>query len=289
MNEKNNTLTQDEMIVELIKLLKENQMKDRANDIFESAAYVDGLEKKLDQVVLELNDVKKQLADLQEQQMMKSMKTQLANASERMDVLCNNMKEKLFEVKTEFREKATSIVTEAKVRGKEALNRVSEFLGVKEKLERLRIDVKEAGIETDKTIAKIDHFGTEIREARRTVSNAFRTFADKEVVDYSKVERSFSKTELIKKPLECKKNLLAGLELRLDAFIDKLDNLSKDVELEKVNRDINSLEENLLVAEKMEYKYGSEVFEMKKKEFYSTKIDEPQSSEVKKSDSNKYR
>lgn len=278
MNEKNNTLTQDEMIVELIKLLKENQMKDRANDIFESAAYVDGLEKKLDQVVLELNDVKKQLADLQEQQMMKSMKTQLANASERMDVLCNNMKEKLFEVKTEFREKATSIVTEAKVRGKEALNRVSEFLGVKEKLERLRINVKEAGMETDKTIAKIDHFGTEIREARRTVSNAFRTFADKEVVDYSKVERSFSKTELIKKPLECKKNLLAGLELRLDAFIDKLDNLSKDVELEKVNRDINSLEENLLVAEKMEYKYGSEVFEMQNKELYSSKTEGPRAS-----------
>lgn len=81
MVEKISTLTQDEMVMELIKLLKENQMKDKANDIFESAAYVDGLEKKLAQVMSELNDVRKQLVDLQEQQMMKSIKAQLANAA----------------------------------------------------------------------------------------------------------------------------------------------------------------------------------------------------------------
>jgi hypothetical protein len=33
MVEKNNTLTQEEMVMELIKLLKENQMKDKANDM----------------------------------------------------------------------------------------------------------------------------------------------------------------------------------------------------------------------------------------------------------------
>ena len=156
MEKMNITLTQDEMVMELIRLLKENQMKDKANDIFESAIYVDGLEKKLDQVATELNAVKKQLDDLQEQQMMKSIKAQLANASERMEALCNSMKEQLFEVKTEFKEKATSIVTEVKAKGKEGLNRISEFFGVKEKLKKLRMNVREAGIETDKTIVKID-------------------------------------------------------------------------------------------------------------------------------------
>ena len=143
MEKMNTTLTQDEIILALIKLLKQNQMQDKANDIFESAAYVDGLEKKLDQVVAELNDVKKQLADLQEQQMMKSIKAQLAKASERMEALCNSMKEQLFEVKVEFKDKAASIVTEVKAKGKEALNRVSKFFGVKEKLEKLHINVRE--------------------------------------------------------------------------------------------------------------------------------------------------
>lgn len=270
MEKMNTTLTQDENVMELIRLLKENQMKNKANDIFESATYVDGLEKKLDQVVAELNDVKKQLADLQEQQMMKSIKAQLANASERMEALCNSMKEQLFEVKVEFKEKASSIVTEVKAKGKEALNRISEFVGVKEKLEKLRMNVREASIETDKTIVKIDRFGADIREAGSSVSNALRTFADKGSVEHSKEERSFSKTEVIKKPWEWKRKLFAEIELRLDAAIDKLDNLSKDVEfnkmmnhgLESVAGDISSHGQIPMVAEKIKYQYGSEVFDV---------------------------
>jgi hypothetical protein len=275
MEKMNTTLTQDEIVMELIRLLKENQIKDKANDILESAIYVDGLEKKLDQVVTELNAVKKNIVDLQEQQMMKSIKAQLAIASERMEAFCNSMKEQLFEVKTEFKEKATSIVTEVKAKGKEALNRVSEFLGVKEKLEKLRINVREAGIEIDKTIAKIDHLGKDIRESSRTVSNAFRTFADKEKVDYSEVERSFSKTEVIKKPWEWKRRMFAGMELRLDATIDKLDNLSKDILLsktenysfEKVNEVVCSPGVIPMVAENMGTQYGSEAFEVFQKQF----------------------
>jgi len=270
MEKMNTTLTQDEIVMELIMLLKENQMKDKANDIFESAIYVDGLEKKLDQVVSELNAVKKQLDDLQEQQMMKSIKVQLANASDRMEALCNSMKEQLFEVKVEFKAKVTSIVTEVKAKGKEALNRVSEFLGVKEKLEKLRISVREARTETDKTIDKIDNFGADIREAGRTISNAFRTFADKEMVNYSMVEKSFSKTDITKKPWEWKRRFFTGMELRLDAVIDKLDNLSRDVEfnkmeehmLNKVDGEVISHGVIPIVAENMESQYGSEMFDV---------------------------
>lgn len=280
MEKMNTTLTQDEMVMELIRLLKENQMKDKANDIFESATYVDGLEKKLDQVVAELNEVKKQLGDLQEQQMMKSIKAQLANASERMEALCNSMKEQLFEVKTEFKEKATSIVTEVKAKGKEGLNRISEFFGVKEKLKKLRMNVREAGIETDKTIVKIDRFGADIREAGRIVSNAFRTFVDKEMVDYSMVEKSFSKTEITKKPWEWKRKLFVGMELRLDAVIDKIDNLAKDIELnkmekhdfDKVDRDVISPGAISMIAENMECQYGSEAFETFQKQERSKEV-----------------
>lgn len=175
----------------------------------------------------------------------------------------------------EFKDKAASIVTEVKAKGKEALNRVSEFFGVKEKLEKLHINVREAGIEIDKTIAKIDHLGENIRESSRTVSNAFRTFADKEKVDYSEVERSFSKTEVIKKPWEWKRRLFAGMELRLDATIDKIDNLSRDVVLsktenhsfEKVNEEVSSLGVIPMVAENMGTQYGSEAFEVFQKQY----------------------
>ena len=41
------TLTNEEVIRELLELLKKNTMKERANDVFEICSYVDGLEKML--------------------------------------------------------------------------------------------------------------------------------------------------------------------------------------------------------------------------------------------------
>jgi len=40
--------TQDEIVIELINLLKQNQMTDKANDLFETAGYIDSLQGKLD-------------------------------------------------------------------------------------------------------------------------------------------------------------------------------------------------------------------------------------------------
>ena len=42
------TLTNEEVIRELLELLKKNAMKEKANDVFEICSYVDGLEKKID-------------------------------------------------------------------------------------------------------------------------------------------------------------------------------------------------------------------------------------------------
>ena len=48
------TLTNVEVIRELLELLKKNAMKEKANDVFEICSYVDGLEKKIDSMTEEL-------------------------------------------------------------------------------------------------------------------------------------------------------------------------------------------------------------------------------------------
>lgn len=47
------TLTNEEVIRELLDLLKKNAMKEQANDVFEICSYVDGLEKKIDSMTEE--------------------------------------------------------------------------------------------------------------------------------------------------------------------------------------------------------------------------------------------
>ena len=160
-----NTMTKDEMIMELMELLKANGRPKQAADVFESAAYVAMLESKLDQMTNELLQMRKELQEMKEQQASKSLKETLSEMVDRAQARCQQMREKLFEVKEEMHNKASEIVKAVKQKGKEALNKVSEFFGVKKKLESIRENVREGIIETDQTLARIDGFGEGMRMA----------------------------------------------------------------------------------------------------------------------------
>lgn len=109
------------------------------------------------------------------------------------------------------------------------------------------------------TIKKLDAFGSGMREAGQKIANTFRTFADKETVDYSGKEKKFSKTELVKKPFEAKKKLYQSMEQHLDEALDKVKSLAKEPERMK---DVKIVEPFMLgaVAEP-EFQYGAEAFE----------------------------
>ena len=64
MEEKKKSMTKDEMIMELMELLKANGRPKQAADVFESAAYVDMLESKLDQMTNELVQMRKELQEI---------------------------------------------------------------------------------------------------------------------------------------------------------------------------------------------------------------------------------
>ena len=55
------TLTNEEVIRELLELLKKNAIKEQANDVFEICSYVDGLEKKIDSMTEELTNMHAEL------------------------------------------------------------------------------------------------------------------------------------------------------------------------------------------------------------------------------------
>lgn len=261
------TLTNDELIQQLLELLKKNSMRSEANDVFEICSYLDGLEKKLNVMTEELLNIKQQLKDMQEDTILSNLKKEIQEASERFHVRCNVIKEQLFVVKDNIKFMAADIVSEAKKKGKAALNKVTEFLGVKEKLIGIKDYVQETQREVANTVAKIDAFGAGIREANQKIANTFRTFADKGEVDYSQKEKMVSKTEIIKKPWITKQKILEGMEVRLDAAIDKIKNLSRDVEINQMMKMYDELMDKpheksavAMVAES-DYQYGAQVFE----------------------------
>lgn len=103
--------------------------------------------------------------------------------------------------------------------------------------------MKESQKEVSATIAKIDASGSGMREANQKIANTFRTYADKETVDYSYTQKKWSKTEMVKKPWIAKQKILEGMELRLDAAIDKTENLARDVEIDQMMKKFDSFME----------------------------------------------
>ena len=110
--------------------------------------------------------------------------------------------------------------------------------------------------------------------ANEQLANSFRVLAGKEQVDYSKKEYAQSNVAVIRKPWEWQKKVYQNLELHLDAAIDKVDNLAKDVELQRMEKKWDELYEQthqenketvqpqaLSIVSEPEYEYGADAFE----------------------------
>lgn len=160
------TLTNEEVIRELLELLKKNAMKEQANDVFEICSYVDGLEKKIDSMTEELTNMQNQIKEMQEDTLVNNAKKALSEAQERLNTRCEQIKSQVYAVKAQVESTAKSIVAEAKAKGRAALYRVSEFLGIKKKLLDIRENVRGAIKTTDKDIAKTALAPFDIKEVR---------------------------------------------------------------------------------------------------------------------------
>ena len=274
------TLTNEEVIRELLELLKKNAMKEQANDVFEICSYVDGLEKKIDSMTEELTNMQNQIKEMHEDTLVNNAKKALSEAQERLNVRCEQIKSQVLEVKAQVKSTAKSIVDEAKAKGRAALYRVSEFLEIKKKLLDIRENVRGAIKTTDKDIAKTALLAKGFREAGQTAVNAFRTFADKPEVDYSQKEQKHPITKAVLAPMKAVKKMLVTMELHLDASIDKLDNLAMNVQIDKEKHMENAkvqeqteperaeaerVEAEIvyspMVAEPQEYQYNADAFE----------------------------
>ena len=274
------TLTNEEIIRELLDLLKKNTMKEQANDVFEICTYVDGLEKKIVSMTEELTSMQDQIKKMQEDTLINNAKKALTEAQERLNARCEQIKSQVSEIKVQVKSTAKNIVDETKAKGRAALYRVTEFVGIKKRLLNVRTAVKDMIVSTDRDIARIALLAKGLREAGQIVNNAFHTFADKPEVDYSQKEQKHPITKAILAPMKAVRKLFVSMELHLDASIDKLDNLAMNVQLDKEKReehtkdkeqkaaDIERAEGEVfyspMVAEPQEYKYNADAFEARK-------------------------
>lgn len=261
-------ITKDEIITQLIALLRENDRTKQASEIFELAVYVDMLGNKLEQMSQELAAMHSEIQAMKDNQSPRNIRDVLSDIAVKAQNRIDDMKQTLGEIKTDMKNKATEIVTEVKSRGKEVLSKVTEFFGVKQKLENIRDKIRGGISETNETLARIDGFAEGMTASNDMFVNSFRVLMGKDQKNYK--DNMFVKIDssVLKGPWEWQKKVYQSLEHHIDVAIDKVDSLEMNdhEQIKDSVRDYNS-EPTVsgygtvpMVSEK-KYEYGAEAFE----------------------------
>ena len=268
-------LTKEDGIIELIEILSNQNMQEKIDNFFQFCAYVDDLENKIAAMQTEIEQMKQGRIGKTKESRFVRMKAGIRAEIEQLSEMLQPMKAQVKEIKDDILAKATDITHEAKAKGKAVLYRMSEFMGLKDKLQSMKENVQTAQAKVEHTIEKLEEFGKGMRQANRKIANTVRILFDRETVDYRKKEKKISKTQIAIKPLQGISNLLKGMDQTLYSTIQKVEGLQVEprVEqkqqgnMERIQEDGNRMP---MVAER-EVQYGADLFEQHQKQQMESK------------------
>ena len=241
-------MTKDERIIELLETLTRNQMNHEANEVFELCTYVDGLEKKLDAMSVELSGIRQELKAVRENTIPNHIREQMHVVSSHLKEQCQIMKNEIRDIKEHITSKAAEINMAFRKKGRDALFKIAEVTHLKPKLISLRNRVNGAIEDVKDTIDRIYELGSQVRMANQNKANAFRTFMGKDQVDYS-LKRGITMAEVLAKPWEVRQDLLENMSRHLTGAIENVTSLESHVMSERAEKEITPLVEMAVVAE----------------------------------------
>ena len=241
-------MTKDERIIELLETLTRNQMNHEANEVFELCTYVDGLEKKLDAMSVELSGIRQELKAVRENTIPNHIREQVHVVSSHLKEQCQIMKNEIRDIKEHITSKAAEINMAFRKKGRDALFKIAEVTHLKPKLISLRNRVNGAIEDVKDTIDRIYELGSQVRMANQNKANAYRSFMGKDQVDYS-LKRGITMAEVLAKPWEVKQDLLENMSRHLTGAIENVTSLESYVMSERAEKEITPLAQMAVVAE----------------------------------------
>lgn len=168
-------LQENEAVKELIKLLMEKR-PEMGKEYSAMLRHVDSMEKQLDVALNELQEVKAQLAQLQEG----PAKQTASRVAGLVEGRLHAVQERLASVRNRIVERAKEAVEGFKHMGVAALDKAVSGLGIKRALEAVQNELDSSILDMNKSIEKIESIGNELRSVGGHVKNIARAVAGKE-------------------------------------------------------------------------------------------------------------
>ena len=220
-------MEENDVLKQFMELLNQQNMGEQSQDFMELFKYAAGMQLQLAVMVDELQGVREQLSQLQENQP-KSVKDNLMDRVAHLQEKITNLSERLLAVKDHLVETAAQAVNAFKEKGKSEMCKVLQkgISGVKSVLSDYRERLVDVMMDYEKTANQIDSIGDELKQIGNSVSNVGRLLSGKGTKEVSDEKPGVALTRLINKPIKkTVENLRKNIDAADKAF-EKLDCLS---------------------------------------------------------------
>ena len=220
-------MEENDALKQFMELLNQQNMKEQSQDFMGIFWYVAGMQVQLSAMVDELQGVREQLSQMQENQP-KSVKENLMDKVAHLQEKVTSLSERLSAVRNCLVETAAQAVNTFKEKGKAEMCKVLQkgISGVKSMLSGYRERLVDVMTDFEKTANQIDSIGDELKQIGNSVSNVGRLLAGKGTKEVSEEKPGVGLTRVINKPV---KKAVENLRKKIDAAdqaFEKLDRLS---------------------------------------------------------------
>ncbi len=235
-------LKDHEMIIEMLRLMEENNRQDQAQEFSRLIACVDSMEQQYAAVLSELRDVKQQLAEMPEQR--RSVKDALMEMVQTLEDRVGEMREQLQTIRDKIISCAKDAVSGFKQMGVSALDTAVCALGIKNLLESVQDKICQSMENTRASIRRVETMGQELRSARNHLKNAGRAAVGKEPqqVDTAR-EGRFQAAVLA--PMRAANAMYAGMNRTIYGALGAVDRLERAAERTRGKRERPSVRQRL--------------------------------------------
>ena len=218
---------ENDVIKQFMELLNQQNMGEQSQDFMELFRFAAGMQLQLSVMADELQGVRQQLEQLQENQP-KSFKENLMDKVERLQEKITDLSERLSAVKDHLVETVAQAVNAFKEKGKSGMCKIVQkgISDIKPALEDFRERLTETMLDFQKTANQIDSIGDELKQIGNSVSNVGRLLAGKGTEEVTDEKTGVDLTRAVNKPVKkAVENLRKGIA-SIDKAFEKLDRLS---------------------------------------------------------------
>lgn len=212
----------NEEVQQFMKLLEENGRQGQAADLSALMWYMDGMNRQFEAVLVELQEVREQLA----QEKRPSVREHMENAASAMEEKALAVREKLTGLWEKITQYTADAVHNFKEMGVSALDRAVSALGVKKALEAVQDGISGLAADARKSIEKVEDMGHDLRSAGAHLKNAGRALLGREAqtVDGGQEGRLQS---VVLAPMRATQRLLSGMNNATLAAIGSAEHLEQ--------------------------------------------------------------